>query len=317
MVKYYNYIIFHKKCLDGFTGFLIFNKTKLINKDAKILPDVPSANHSPDNIENKDIIIIDVAYKYNVLRDIIIKARSVLFIDHHVTIRDDVLKLEKEFPNKLITHYDINKSGATLVWEYFFKSKPKPKFIEYIQDNDIGTWKLYGVHEFITALHVNYSFELSFDNIKKWNQLYKKSTINKLIKLGKTYNEYKSWLVDENSKRISIEKFPSNLIYDKYQMYFDKPGQYKVAVYCGSSCPAASQLSEKILTQTKCDFFISWVLNLDRREYVLTLRSNKVNVGQIAKIFNGGGHELAAACSFKMDKYVITDLFYGESLPRH
>lgn len=317
MVKYYNYVIFHKKCLDGFTGLLILHKTKLIHKDAKILPDVPSAQYSPDKIEGKDIIIIDVAYKYKVLKDIIMKASSVLFIDHHVTIREDVVKLEKEFKNKFKSVYDINKSGATLVWDYYFKSKSRPRFIDYIQDNDIGTWKLYGVHEFITALHVNYNFELSYDNIKKWSQLYKKSSINKLIKLGKTYNEYKSWLVDENSKRISIEKFPSNLIYEKFPMIFNKPGQYKVAVYCGSSCPAASQLAEKILSQTKCDFFMSWVLNLDRNDYVLTLRSNHVNVGNIAKIFNGGGHELAAACSFKADLYSITDLFYGESLPRN
>jgi len=309
MVKYYNYIIFHKKCLDGFTGFLILHKTKLIDKNAKIYPDVPSASYSPENINGKDVIIIDVAYKYNVLKDIISKARSVLFIDHHVTIHDDVKKLQKEYHNKFTYIYDINKSGATLTWDHFFKSKSRPRFIDYIQDNDIGTWKLQGIHQFITALYVNYSFELSYENIKKWSRLYKNSTLNKLINLGNTYNEYKSWLIDENSRRISIRYFPSKLIFDNNPMYFDKPGQYKVAVYCGSSCPAASQLADKILAQTKCDFFISWVLNLDRNDYVLTLRSNRVNVGSIAKIFNGGGHELAAACSFKSDKYSIMDLF--------
>lgn len=309
MVKYYNYIIFHKKCLDGFTGFLILHKTKLIHKNAKIYPDVPSASYSPDNINGKDVIIIDVAYKYNILKDIILKARSVLFIDHHITIHEDVKKLQKEFEHKFKYIYDVDKSGATLTWDYFFKSKSKPKFIDYIQDNDIGTWKLQGIHEFITALHVNYSFELSYENIKKWERLYNKSLLDKLINLGKTYNEYKSWLIDENSRRISIRYFPSKLIFDKNPLYFDKPGQYKVAVYCGSSCPAASQLADKILAQTKCDFFMSWVLNLDKNDYVLTLRSNRVNVGDIAKIFNGGGHELAAACSFNSDKYSIKDLF--------
>ena len=317
MNKYYNYVIFHKKCPDGFTGFFILHKSKQIHYDAIILPDVPSAKTSPNNIENKDIIIIDVAYKYSVLRDIILKSKSVLFIDHHITIRDDVIKLENEFRDKFKSIYDEKKSGATLTWDYIYPKKPHPYFIDLIEDNDIGKWKLPNIKDFMTGFNVNFNLKLNEENIKKFNQLFKKSTIKNLIKKGKIYNEYKKYLTDENSTRISIERFPSEKIYKSYPTIFKKPGQYKVALYCGSSCPNPTELADKVLKDTGCDFFISWVLNLDREEYVLTMRSINIDVGEIAKLFNGGGHIYAAACSFKMSKYNITDLFQGSSLPRN
>lgn len=316
MKKYYNYVIFHKKCPDGFTGFFILHKSNQIHKNALIYPDVPSAKNIPPNIDNKDLIIIDVAYKYNVLREIIIKAKSILFIDHHITIRNDVLKLEKEFPEKFKSIYNEKKSGATLTWEYLYPNKKHPYFIDLIEDNDIGKWELPNIKDFMSGFSVNFDLRLNDINLKKFNILFKKSTIKQLINKGKIYNEYKKYLTQENSTRISIERFPSDNIYKEYKDNFKKPGQYKVAVYCGSSCPNPTELADKILNDTKCDFFISWVLNLDREEYVLTFRSFNVNVGEIAKLFNGGGHTYAAACSFKTDKYDITDLFLGESMQR-
>ena len=314
----YDYVIFHRKCLDGFTGFIILHNTKKILKNALIYPDVPSAVVSPPNIYNKNIIIIDVAYKYNVLRDIVLKAKSVTFIDHHITIHDDVKKIAKEFSHKnLSIIYDEHKSGATLVWDYFYPKKPRPLFIQFIEDNDIGKWKIPNVYEFITALHVKYPINLKPDTVKMWSKLYKLSTIKKLITLGKTYMEYKNYLTEEHSKRYSVERFPSEKIYSENTHIFRSPGQYKVAVYCGSPCPASSDIAKNIFKNTNCDFFMSWTINLDRKDVVFTFRSEKVDVGLIAKIFNGGGHTLASAGSMKLDDFDIRDLFFGDSLPRN
>ena len=62
MKTYYNYVIYHKKCPDGFTGFYILHQSKLIHNNAKIMPDVPSAKFYPPDIHG-NVIIIDVAYK--------------------------------------------------------------------------------------------------------------------------------------------------------------------------------------------------------------------------------------------------------------
>src|SRR5579883_339248 len=98
----YDYVIYHKNCLDGFTGFFILSLTHKISNKAIIYPDVPSASYAPPNIEDKNIIIIDVAYKKPVIIEILNKCKKMTFIDHHISIRDDILSLNISYPNEII-----------------------------------------------------------------------------------------------------------------------------------------------------------------------------------------------------------------------
>jgi oligoribonuclease NrnB/cAMP/cGMP phosphodiesterase (DHH superfamily) len=316
MIKY-NYIIYHKNCLDGFTSFIILYNSKTIANIHQIYPDVPSTKQIPPNISNKDVIIMDVAYSYEILKEIMLLAKSVTFIDHHITIHEDVKKIYKEIKLKtskeIIIIYDKMKSGCSLVWNFLFNTKP-PLFVRLIEDNDIGKWEMPHVFDFISGLSVNYELNHNKINIKKWLKLYSTKEINKLINLGIIYNQYKSHLIELNYKRISIKKFPSKAIFSANPNLFIKPGQYKCAVYNGSACPNASDLAKRIFKEFKCDFFISWIYNLDRKEYVLVFRSEKIDVGSIAKIFNGGGHTLAAAASIKDYMFTINDLFFKNHL---
>jgi len=312
----YNYVIFHKGCLDGFTSFIVLHKSGKISDSAIIYPDVPSAKVPPPNLENKDVIILDVAYKYDVLMSVSEKAKSVTFIDHHVTIHGDVEKIKKLNSNIKII-YDEKECGASLAWQTFNKNKKLPLFIRYIKDNDIGTWKLKYTHHFIAALDANYNFSLNYENIRKWNALFNKIIVQKLISRGKIYKEYMDYLLDINSRRYSMELFPSEVIYEQYSEYFKKPAEYKVAVVCGSGCPSTSLLGAKMMNTLDCDFVIVWNLHLDKKEYVLSFRSKEIDVGNIAKMFGGGGHKLASACSFPITKHAIQDLFFPNSLPRH
>jgi hypothetical protein len=312
----YNYIIFHKNCFDGFTSFMILQKTKKISKHAVVFPDVPSAKTPPNGVAGKNVIIMDVAYKYEVLKQICMVAKSVLFIDHHITIHDDVLKIKKETNENMEIIYDEQECGASLTWKYFFDGKEMPLFVRYIKDNDIGTWKLKWTHEFIAALDVDYKTNLDRNTIRKWEKLFDPNITDSIIKKGKIYREYINHLAKENSKRYSMEAFPSEKIYEEFTEYFNKPGEYKVAVFCGGGCPSATILGLKMLETIECDFALMWNLNLDRKEYVISFRSKITDVGRIAHMFGGGGHTLASACSFPMTRYNIQDLFFPRSLPR-
>lgn len=310
----YNYIIFHKGCIDGFSSFIILAKSGKISHDGIIYLDVPSAKKIPPNIENKTIIIMDVAYKKSILEEIVDLSTSVTFIDHHITIRDDVNSLSNN--EKLTVIYDENESGASLTWKFFNPNMQLPLFIRYIKDNDIGKWKLKYTHEFIASLDVHYNLSIDAKNISRWNKLFKPDVVKKIIKKGKIYKEYMDFLLGINSKKYSMEAFPSEKIYEEYSHAFRKPGEYKVAVVCGSGCPSISLLGLKIAQTIDCDFVIIWNLHLDKKEYVLSFRSQCTDVGTIAKIFGGGGHTLASACSFPITKYSIQDLFFPQSLPR-
>jgi len=310
----FDYVIYHKNCFDGFTGLILFMHTdKFVPGKIIIMPDMPSAKDVPVGIENKSVLIIDVAYKPDILATISKKSKVMWYIDHHITHYDKIMKLDLKPNDKII--YDQHRCGASLVWKTFYKEK-MPLCVRYIEDNDTGTWKLKHTLEFIAGLEVHYTTEPSADNIEKWMELFDKKKVIELIRKGRIYDEYKKYLINSNAKRYSMEGFPSKKIYNEFPNKFQGIGQYRVAVYNGNGCPNVSLLGKKMVDTLDCDFALLWTYNLDRKEYIISLRSRKIDVSNIANIFGGGGHELAAAFSFNRNKYMISDLFMENSLPR-
>lgn len=302
----FNYIIFHKGCLDGFSSFIILYKSHNITKDAHIYPDIPSTNTIPDDITNKDVIIMDVAYKYNVLNEIVKRSKSVLYIDHHITSYEENKNIDSP---KFKMIFDKYESGASLVWKYFFPRIRMPLCIQFIKDNDIGTWKLKHTHDFIAGINVNYSKDVNHNNINDWLKIFHNSTIKQIIKKGMIYNEYVDYILNTTYNKFSPAYFPSKKIFDMFPNSFDKIGQYKVAVYTGHGCPNNTLLALKILEKTSSDFVIFWTLNFDRQYYVISFRSKKINVGKIAKLFGGGGHDLASSCNIPQSLLLINEMF--------
>lgn len=316
----FDFVIYHKNCLDGFTGLFVLWLAGTFDKNAIIYPDVPSAQDMPLGLHGKKVGIVDVAYKKDVLRKIVDSAKSVLFIDHHISIKEEIEEIQKYIKQnnkKATVYFDEKGCGASLAWDYFFKDK-KPQLINLIKDNDMGIWELPKTKEFITGLEVNYLLEPSYKNLKKWKNLLKEKEIKKVIRFGSVYMEYKKYLLNQNAKRYSLEQFPSQFMFDKFPGFFNKVGQYKVAVYNGSGCPSTSSLGELMMKKIDCDFVFIWSYNLDKKDYVVSLRSvdDGVDVGSIAQLYGGGGHHSSAAFFFSDTKYTIRDFFMPESLPR-
>jgi len=306
MNKKYDYIIFHKGCIDGFTSFIVLYKSQQINRNAIIYPDIPSATQIPDNIINKNVIIMDVAYKYNILLEIIRLSKHITFIDHHITTFNEIQNINDP---KFTLIYNKYECGASLTWKFFFKNKPIPLFIKYIKDNDIGEWKLKDTRNFIAGLSVKYNKDINHKNIIKWLTLLNEYNVKKLINKGIIYNEYIDYIVNANFNKFSVLYFPSKLLYTNFKHFFIKPNQYKVAVYTGRGCPSITLISEKILEKTNVDFVIMWTYNFERQEYILSFRSKTINVGNIAQLFGGGGHDFAASCTISKSLYKIDELF--------
>lgn len=314
----FNYIIFHNGCLDGFSGYFVSHISGRLTKDVEIYPDVPSSNKIPSNINGKDILIIDVAYKKEILEPIFKVAKSVVFIDHHSSIKEDVEILYKKYNNSgnITIIYDDTKCGSTLAWKYFFGRDKIPLFLKYVEDQDTGKWMYPQTKTFIYALKAYYHLSVEGKSINKWFRLLKEENVVKMIKRGKYMKKYNKHLVNTTLPKYTLQLFPSQKIYNKNPNLFKNIGQYKVAVYCGLSCPSTTDLALGVFKYIECDFCIMWVYDIDRKKYFMSMRSKEADVGQICKLFGGGGHKLAGGCSFKASEYTIDDLFHGKSLPR-
>jgi len=301
----FDYIIFHKNCLDGFTGFYLFMKTKKWIPKPFVYPDVPFTTKIPDNIDGKNIIIIDVAYKPNILRAISKKAKYVLFIDHHITLYHDIKNVKSK---NIDIVFDEKESGASLVWNYFFKNKKMPKFVKYIKDNDIGKWKYENTMPFISALELEFKLKPEFKNLKHWDKLLNSKFVKKMVKRGTYYNKYKNYMIERFAKKHIMLGFPSNKAIKKFKLKNISRENYKVAI-TSSTCPSASLIGKYIVENFDCDFAIIFTYRFDKNRYILSFRSNSVDVGKIAKQFGGGGHKYAAAASFYKDQFEFSDLF--------
>ena len=314
----FNYIIFHKGCIDGYAGFIIAHLSNKLSAGTFIYQDVPSTNKVPPNIDNKNIIIIDVAYRSDILEEIFKHAHQVVFVDHHVSIHNDVTLLHKKYNTKdnICIIYNSNKSGCTLTWDYFNDTNP-PLFLQLIEDNDIGKWEYPETKPFIYALKSYYRLNTDTKNIDAWCGLLAEENVNRLIKKGKIISLFNEHLIEVNLQKHSRERFPSKKVYNMDKTLFDKVGQYIVVVFNGVACPSITDLANTALSKIDCDFFIAWTYNLDKRDYVVSMRSKSVDVGKIAQLFGGGGHKLAAAFAVSDSKLTIQDMFEGSSLPRH
>jgi hypothetical protein len=169
---------------------------------------------------------------------------------------------------------------------------------------------------FIYALKAYYHLSTEGKSVNKWFRLLKKENVEKMIRRGKKMAKFMNHLVSYALPKYTLLQFPSQKIYDKNPKLFNKVGQYKVAVYCGLNCPSTTELATEVFKYIDCDICLMWVYNIDRKTYIISLRSKAVDVGKICRLFNGGGHKLAAAGSFNASEYKIDDLFYGKALPR-
>jgi nanoRNase/pAp phosphatase (c-di-AMP/oligoRNAs hydrolase) len=322
--KTFNYAIYHRGCLDGFSGFFVAHISGKLTSDVVIYPDVPSTRMVPPDIDGKDVIIIDVAYKKEILEEIIKYAKSVVFIDHHVSIAEDVQILKEKYDkisaDRLKIVYDDKRSGATLAWKYFNSRQTAPLFLKYVEDQDTGRWEHENTKPFVLALKANYHLSTEGKSLNKWFRLLNKENVLSMVEEGRTMQKYLIHLININLPRHSMHRFPSKKLYDSVKKEhpdaFPGVGKYKVAVFVGFNCPSVTDLAVKALERIDCDFVIMWVYNLDKKEYVFSMRSREADVSKIAKSMGGGGHKLAAAFSFPKKRFEIDEMFEGSPLPR-
>ncbi len=148
-------IIFHSvqpglHCDDGFAAALaaVF---ELGPTGADYVPGI--YDKPPPDVAGRDVILLDFSYKRPVLEEMLHSCRSLLVIDHHKTAAEDLAFLSQtclrwpEWQRDLqdltawgtcAAIFDMEHSGAGLAWDFFNPTKHRPRFIDYIENRDLG-----------------------------------------------------------------------------------------------------------------------------------------------------------------------------------
>lgn len=163
-------VIYHGNCADGFSAAWCF--WRKYGPDADYVAGV--YQQPPPDVIGRDVYLVDFSYKRPVVEQMIAAANCVYLIDHHKTAIDDLRPLfqaEEEYrlaygtDRRAVWFCDLNRSGATLAWDYLFPGEDRPLLLGHVEDRDLWRFKLPNTREIQANV---FSYEYTFE---QWDRL--------------------------------------------------------------------------------------------------------------------------------------------------
>lgn len=268
-------VIYHANCADGFSAAWCF--WRKYGEGADYHPGV--YKEDPPDVAGREVYLVDFSYKRPVVEAMLKVARSVTLIDHHVSAINDLMPLKSDFvatgADNFGWHCSLEKSGATLAWEYLFPCEPRPLLLGHVEDRDLWRFKLPHTREIQADM---FSYEYTFEN---WDRLMAagQTELLKMTAAGaaieRKHHKDVAELVGLCKRRMQI-------------------GEHLVPV---ASLPYMFS-SDAGHLMAKGEPFAACYLDTETAR-VFSLRSdeNGLDVAEVAARFGGGGHKRAAGFS--------------------
>ncbi len=142
------FVLYHANCADGFgAAFAAWLK---LGTEAVYIP-VAYEKAMPEIEDGSDVYLVDFSYSRAELEALKARVRTLVVLDHHATA-------EAELADLPFAHFERQKCGAVMAWEYFHPNEPIPGLFRYVQDRDLWLWQLPDAREICAGLDL-YPFE--------------------------------------------------------------------------------------------------------------------------------------------------------------
>lgn len=265
--------IFHAHCDDGFAAAWCVRRAI---PDAEFYAGV--YQQEPPDVTDRDVVLVDFSYKRPVLLQMAERARSVLVLDHHKTAAEDLAGFPApepfgtwlDAPPSVVALFDMGRSGAGLTWDYLNPRRPRPRFLDYIEDRDLWRRQLPDSDFFTIALR---SYPQDF---VVWDDLVAAGPAP-LIAEGRSIHRYYRLRVDELKRNAYQAILGGHAAWVTNAPYF-----------------AASEVAGELAERDGGEFGACFH-QFSNRRWGYSLRSRgDFDVSEIAKQFGGGGHKNAA-----------------------
>ena len=279
-------VIYHgRNCPDGFASALaawLYYEGQaefvgLDHGDIKSVDDLPA-------LERRAVYILDFSFSPELLRGIEARAAQLVLLDHHKSAAD---KLSGFSCRCGIVHFDLQKSGARLAWEFFLPERPVPALVRFVEDRDIWTWQYPESGGFLAALDMEpYEFE-------RWRDiaLFDAQQLSLYIERGRAMDEKFNKLASDLAEGAQAVRFNG-----QSGLMVNAPGVFH-------------SLVGDLLSKKSDSFALMW--SADKSGVIkVGLRSQRsFDCIPLASSMGGGGH--AQACGFKMGLERLPELLGG------
>lgn len=274
-------VIYHSKCADGFSAAWCF--WRKYGNAADYVPGV--YGNPPPDVSGRDVFLVDFSYRREVVEGMLRVANSVCLIDHHKTAIEDLRPLFaqdatwNQSPKQLAYFVDLDRSGATLAWDYLFPGEARPLLLGHVEDRDLWRFKLAGTREIQAFVFSHeYSFEL-WDKLMSADQVELLKMTAAGAAIERKHRKDVAELVSVCKRRMLIGGHDVPVASVPYMMASD-----------------AGNLMAQGEPFAACYY--------DTREHrVFSLRSVEggLDVSEVAAKYDGGGHLRAAG--FRVERY--------------
>jgi oligoribonuclease NrnB/cAMP/cGMP phosphodiesterase (DHH superfamily) len=268
-----NVVIYHADCTDGFGS--AYSAWKFLGNRAEYY----ACKHGtkPPDVKGKNVVILDFSFDNKTTKKMIEEANELLVIDHHKSAMVELHDISN-------TIFDMNKSGATLAWEFFHPGKEAPKFIQYITDRDLWKWELPYSKEFSAA------FDMVPFDFEEFERFEDDSVFDDAVKRGSYILAYSKTVVKKVCEKASARKIDGK------------------DVLVVNSSHWMSEIGARLAPD--CDFAVIWYYDHNDKRIKVSLRAfhDRIDVSEVSKKYKGGGHKKAAGFTLP-GSFKIEDLF--------
>ncbi len=279
-------VIYHgRRCPDGFASALaawLFYGGK-----AEFLPldhgDIGAVHELPA-LDGRAVYILDFSFSADLLRGIDERAAKLVMLDHHKSAAE---KLTGFACRRGVVHFDMDKSGARLAWEFFHPDRPVPGLVRYVEDRDLWAWQYPESAGFLAALDME---PLDF---ARWAEIaaYSQSQTAEFMARGQAMDEKFSKLaadIAEDAQPLSFNGCKGLMV--------NAPGVFH-------------SLIGNLLSARSMTFALMWTVGKDSVVKVGLRSQRNFDCIPLAESMGGGGH--AQACGFKMGAARLPELLGG------
>lgn len=279
-------VLYHgRRCSDGFGAALAawrfyggqVELRGLDYGDVNGLADLPA-------LEGRAVYILDFSFPADLLRAIDDRAERLVMLDHHKSAADAL----QGFTCRCgVVHFDMQKSGARLAWEFFLPGEPVPDLVRYIEDRDLWNWRYPESAAFLAAL------DMEPQDLVRWSEIaaFSREQTAQFMARGKAMDEKFAKLAAD------IADGAQPLVFNgEAGLMVNAPGVFH-------------SLVGELLSRRSGTFALMWSAGQGGAVKVGLRSQRSYDCIPLAQSMGGGGH--AQACGFKMSAARLPEFLAG------
>lgn len=284
----YKYLIYHAKCADGVRCAQILKK---LYPELICLGEHPGTLFNVIGDENISVICVDIIFIEEQLNEFS-KFKHVLIIDHH-SGNKELLTLYSTISSFEII-FDEERAACHIIEDLFIGKRS-------LITQHIGYRDLYKLDEIPYCREVNASLYLNSETYyveKSLRTLYLKSTYDRnipnYIEEGKILLKLQSYQIYEDVKKAEQCVLTTPLGYYNVWTVFSRRNPNEVCNYLCNVPFNIESVDSSADAINIPDFAIMIYYNYKEKLWEFSMRSNSIDISEIAKSMGGGGHTLAS-----------------------